>query len=57
MENTKLNPATIKAIESIKNALENIILLESNIEVVWELEKLHHQQSLLKASELIRQSL
>ena len=57
MVNTKLNIATINAIKSIKEALEILLLSESNIEAAWGLEKLHHQQSLLNAAELVRESL
>lgn len=49
---------TAKAlIEDLKEDVKSLEKLESNIEIIWALEKLHNQKILLRSAELLRKSL
>ena len=54
----KLSPITIAVIKDLQKDIDDLLLLESNIEVIWKLENLHSMQQAFKMSaNLIRKSL
>ncbi len=54
----KLNQVTIEVIKDLQKDVNELMLLNSNIEVVWKLENLQDmQQAFKKSAELIRKSL
>jgi hypothetical protein len=52
-----LNPQTIKVIKELKQKIDNLLLLESNIEVIWELEKILTKKELDSISNKIKENL
>jgi len=55
---SKFNPTTIAVIRELQKDVNDLLLLGSNIEVVWKLENLHNMEQAFKQSaELIRKSL
>ncbi len=55
---SKLNPITIAVIKDLQKDVDDLLLLDSNIEVIWKLENLQNMQQAFKTSaELIRKSL
>lgn len=57
MKNKNLNSETVRMINDLQGYIVDLLDLESNIEVVWKLEKLHNDNILLKGSEFIRKSI
>jgi hypothetical protein len=57
MKNSKLNPETIKMINDLKDDIEKMFFMESNIEVIWKMEKLQNDKSFQKSADFIRKSL
>ena len=57
MENLNQRQSTIKAIKDIQLILDEMLTLGSNMEVVWRLESLHNQGTILKTANYIRESL
>ncbi len=54
----KINQVTIEVIKDLQKDVNELMLLNSNIEVVWKLENLQDmQQAFKKSAELIRKSL
>jgi hypothetical protein len=55
---SKLNPITIAVIKDLQKDVNDLLLLSSNVEVIWRLENLQNMQQAFKTSaELIRKSL
>jgi len=52
-----LNKFTLALIRDLKNDIKNLESKDSNIEVVWEIEKMQNRNILLVTSELIRENL
>ena len=57
MKNSKLNPETIQMINDLKDDIEKMFFMESNIEVIWKMEKLQNDKSFQKSADFIRKSL
>jgi hypothetical protein len=57
MKNSKLNPETIKMINDLKDDIEKMLFMESNIEVIWSMEKLQNDKTFQKSADFIRKSL
>jgi hypothetical protein len=57
MANQELNDITKQVIKDLQDDINELLLCESNIEVIWKLQKLHCQDALFKSAELIRKSL
>jgi len=51
------NSITIEVIKDLQDDINRLKSLKTNIEILWELERLHRQEILLKSAELIRKSL
>ncbi len=55
---SKLNSTTIAVIKDLQQDVNDLLLLESNMEVVWKLENLHDMHQVFKLSaNLIRKSI
>jgi len=55
---SKLNPTTIAVIKDLQKDVNDLLLLSSNIEVIWKLENLDTMEQAFKMSaNLIRKSL
>jgi len=52
-----LNKFTLALIQDLKNDIKNLELKGSNIEVIWELEKMQNRKILLLTSKLIKENL
>ena len=52
-----MNTLAKQIIEDLRKDIEGLLNLESNIEVIWQLEKLAAEKALLKSAELLRKSL
>jgi hypothetical protein len=52
-----LNSTSLALIKDLQQDLKNLLKCQSNIELVWELERLHKQNILSKTADLIRESL
>jgi len=53
----QLNSITKQAIDDLKDDINMLSGLKSNIEVIWALERLHRDNALLKSADLIRKFL
>lgn len=53
----KLNETAIKVLNDLMSDIEEIMNKDSNIEVIWALEKLHQDEAFFKSANLIRKSL
>ena len=49
-----MNTLAKQIIEDLRKDIEGLLNLESNIEVIWQLEKLAAEKALLKSAELLR---
>ena len=52
-----LNKFTLALIQDLKNDIKNLESKGSNVEVVWELEKMQNRKILLLTSKLIKENL
>lgn len=52
-----LSVETIKILNDLQDDINQLLSKESNIEVIWGLEKLHNENVLLSSSEYIRKVL
>ena len=57
MENQKLSKDTIQILQDLKDDIERMTKMGSNIEVIWELEKLQNDKVFQKSADFIRKSL
>jgi hypothetical protein len=57
MKNQKLNKETTQILQDLQDDINRMMRMESNIEVVWELEKLQNNKALQKSADFIRKSL
>ena len=57
MEKTELNEVTKQVLKDLRDDIDDMLKMGSNIEVIWELEKLHFNDALYKSAELIRKSI
>jgi len=57
MENTKLKPETIQMLKDLREDIDKMFLMESNIDVIWKLEQLQNEQAFQKSADFIRKSL
>jgi hypothetical protein len=53
----KLSETTKQMIKDLQNDLEQMLELDSNIEVICRLEKLHNDNAFMKSANYIRRSL
>lgn len=52
-----VNNTSIQVIKDLKEDLNRLSELKSNIEIIWALEELHNNKAFLKSAELIRKSM
>lgn len=52
-----LNKITKALIEDLQNDIDELKNCDSNIEVVWKMEKLHNDKVFTRSAQLIRKSL
>ena len=57
MENQKLTPATLKMIQDLQDDLNRMLEMNSNIEVLWEMERLQNERAFQKSADFIRKSM
>ena len=57
MENTKLNAETIQMIKDLKDDIEKMFFMESNIDVIWKMEEMQNNKAFQKSADFIRKSL
>ena len=53
----KLNSTTKQMIKDLQDDLQEMLQLDSNIEVVWRMESLQNNKAFQKSADLIRKSL
>lgn len=57
MRQSKLSKESIQVLNDLKQDIEEMLLMGSNIEVIWKLEELQNNKAFLKSAEFIRKSL
>ena len=57
MAQNKLNATTLQVIKDLQDDLAIMLRMESNIDVIWELESLQNNKALQKSADLIRKSI
>jgi len=57
MAQNKLNATTLQVIKDLQDDLAIMLRMESNIDVIWELESLQNNKVLQKSADLIRKSI
>ena len=57
MESQKLSKETIQMLKDLKDDIEQMMTMKSNIEVVWKLEQLQNEKAFQKSADFIRKSL
>ena len=57
MENQKLNKETIQMLKDLEDDINRMMKMESNMEVVWEMENLQNEKAFQKSADFIRKSL
>tara|TARA_R100000544_G_C2210161_1_gene51479 strand:- start:289 stop:465 length:177 start_codon:yes stop_codon:yes gene_type:complete len=57
MAQNKLNATTLQVIKDLQDDLATMLRMESNIDVIWELESLQNNKALQKSADLIRKSI
>ena len=57
MKNTKLNAETIQMIKDLKDDIEKMFFMESNIDVIWKMEEMQNNKAFQKSADFIRKSL
>lgn len=53
----KLNPTTLQLIKDLQDDLQELLEMETNMEVIWKLEELHHNKAFKKSADIIRKQL
>ena len=53
----KLNDTTIKMIKDLQDDLQEMLSMQSNIDVIWRMEKLQNDGAFQQSADLIRKSL
>ena len=57
MKNQKLSKKTTQILQDLQDDINRMMQMESNMEVVWELEKLQNNKVFEKSADFIRKSL
>jgi len=57
MESQKLSKETIQMLKDLKDDIEQMMTMKSNMEVVWKLEQLQNEKAFQKSADFIRKSL
>jgi hypothetical protein len=57
MGNQKLNKETIQVLKDLQYDIDRMMRMQSNFEVIWELEKLQNEKAFQKSADFIRKSL
>jgi len=58
MSNQKLSKETIQTLKELQDDINRMMKMEYDIEVVWEMERLQHQEKAFqKSADFIRKSL
>jgi hypothetical protein len=57
MEKKKLSKETIQMLKDLQDDINRMMQMESNMEVVWEMEKLQNDKAFQKSADFIRESL
>ena len=57
MENQKLRKETIQMLEDLQDDINQMMKMESNMEVVWKMEQLQNEKAFQKSADFIRKSL
>jgi hypothetical protein len=55
--NKNINPETVKQVRRLVSKLENLLQMESNIEIIWQLEAMQFNCLLKNAADKIRNSI
>lgn len=55
--NKNLNDTSRKVIEDLIDDMKTLLAKDSNIAVIWGLERLHNENALMKSADHIRKSL
>lgn len=53
----KLNSTTVRVLKDLQGDINKMLSMNSNIGVVWELEKLQTQKALAKSASIIKMSI
>lgn len=57
MKNLKLSPVTNQIIKDLQDDLEDMLSMNSDIEVIWKLENLANNDAIQKSANYIRKAL
>ena len=57
MENKNLSKISLALIKDLQEDINNLLKSQSNIELIWKLEKLQNQKIFSKSADLIRKEL
>lgn len=57
MKNQKLSKETIQVLKDLQDDINQMMNMESNIEVVWKMEQLQNEKAFQKSADFIRKSL
>ena len=57
MKNEKLSKISLALIKDLQEDINDLLKSESNIELIWKLEKLQNQKIFSKSADLIRKEL
>lgn len=57
MKNQKLSNETIQMLKDLQDDINQMLNMESNIEVVWKMEQLQNERAFQKSADFIRKSL
>jgi len=57
MKEPNLSRESIMLLNELRDDIDRLFSCKSNIELIWELEKLHNDKAFLKSAEYIRKSL
>jgi hypothetical protein len=57
MENQTLSKETIQMLKDLQDDINQMLNMESNMEVVWKMEQLQNEKAFQKSADFIRKSL
>lgn len=57
MKNQKLSKETIQILKDLQDDINQMMNMESNIEVIWKMEQLQNEKAFQKSADFIRKSL
>lgn len=57
MKNKNLKKETVQMIKDLQDDLDKMLMMESNMDVVWKMEQLQNQKAFQKSADFIRKSL